>query len=71
MVSIPIRTVNPHGDEEDALLITLLYSSHKVGTHIFFNNCVCRESVHVSYSVHSFLFLSFTDDVKFKYDLCI
>lgn len=44
MGSIPIRTVNSLGDEGDALLITLFYSSHKVGTDIFLT-AVCGEQV--------------------------
>lgn len=35
MGSTPTHTVNFHCDEEDAVVITLFYSSHKIQTHIF------------------------------------
>lgn len=44
MGSIPIHTVNSLCDKEFALLITLFYTCHKIGTHIFLT-AVCVEAV--------------------------
>lgn len=60
MVSIPIHTVNSLGEEEDAHLITLFYSSHKLGSHIFLTT-VCVEEVCMWECV-----LFYTDDLIFK-----